>query len=159
MEAVTTGYDLVHAAVDAWWAEHTSANADGGCVACSQWDLDFDYVADVAWAGLDTALWSSSGNDGDWSLTVMYKREDVDAAVAVAFTREVADFCHAMWVDVVACGAGQTGHDFVLTRNGEGTGFWDRGLGEVGDRLTAQCEPYGGFHLYAGDNGALYAHN
>lgn len=28
------------------------------------------------------------------------------------------------------------GHDFWLTRNGSGVGFWDRGLGDIGDRLT-----------------------
>ena len=26
-------------------------------------------------------------------------------------------------------------HDYWLTRNGHGVGFWDRGLGPVGDRL------------------------
>ena len=35
------------------------------------------------------------------------------------------------------------GHDFALTRNGHGTGFWDRGLGEMGDMLSNECKPYG----------------
>ena len=35
------------------------------------------------------------------------------------------------------------GHDFALTRNGHGAGFWDRGLGETGDMLTDECKPYG----------------
>ena len=35
------------------------------------------------------------------------------------------------------------GHDFALTRNGHGTGFWDSGLGEMGDMLTEECKPYG----------------
>ena len=35
------------------------------------------------------------------------------------------------------------GHDFALTRNGHGAGFWDRGLGEMGDMLTDECKPYG----------------
>ena len=34
------------------------------------------------------------------------------------------------------------GHDFALTRNGHGTGFWDRGLGAIGDMLTDECKPY-----------------
>lgn len=42
--------------------------------------------------------------------------------------------------DVVAASAG---HDFALTRNGHGTGFWDRGLGDLGQSLTTACEPYG----------------
>lgn len=37
----------------------------------------------------------------------------------------------------------QHGHDFALTRNGHGTGFWDRGYGEVGDRLTESARAYG----------------
>lgn len=35
------------------------------------------------------------------------------------------------------------GHDFYLTREGHGAGFWDRGLGIVGDALTALSKPYG----------------
>lgn len=32
--------------------------------------------------------------------------------------------------------SGSFGHDFYLTREGHGAGFWDRGLGELGDYLT-----------------------
>jgi hypothetical protein len=35
------------------------------------------------------------------------------------------------------------GHDFLLTRSGHGAGFWDRGLGELGDRLTSAAKVYG----------------
>lgn len=35
------------------------------------------------------------------------------------------------------------GHDFYLTRAGHGAGFWDRGLGELGDRLTNASKSYG----------------
>jgi len=35
------------------------------------------------------------------------------------------------------------GHDFSLTRNHHGAGFWDRGTGDVGKRLTEACRPYG----------------
>lgn len=40
-------------------------------------------------------------------------------------------------------GAELAGHDFALTRNGHGAGFWDRGLGEVGDKLTDLARSYG----------------
>ena len=36
----------------------------------------------------------------------------------------------------------QIGHDFWLSRNGHGAGFFDRGLGEIGDKLQ---EIAGGF--------------
>ncbi len=35
------------------------------------------------------------------------------------------------------------GHDFWLTRNGHGAGFWDRGLGELGERLSEVARAYG----------------
>ena len=49
------------------------------------------------------------------------------------------------------------GHDFWLTRNGHGAGFWDRGLGDVGDRLTEAAEVYGAVDLYIGsEDGKVY---
>lgn len=50
----------------------------------------------------------------------------------------------------------QIGHDFTLTRNHEGAGFWDRGLGEVGDLLTAACRPFGTWQIEADDEGDLW---
>lgn len=35
------------------------------------------------------------------------------------------------------------GIDFHLTRNHHGAGFWDRGTGAAGERLTANAHPYG----------------
>ena len=35
------------------------------------------------------------------------------------------------------------GHDFYLTREGHGTGYWDRGLGALGKRLTEASEAFG----------------
>lgn len=40
------------------------------------------------------------------------------------------------------------GHDFWLTRNGHGAGFWDRGLGEVGNKLTQAAKVYGSEDWY-----------
>jgi hypothetical protein len=42
----------------------------------------------------------------------------------------------------------QFAHDFWLTRNGHGAGFWDRGLGEIGTRLTTAAETFGTCDLY-----------
>jgi hypothetical protein len=51
---------------------------------------------------------------------------------------------------------GQAGHDFWLTRNGHGAGFWDRGLGELGDKLTAISKDFGELSPYQGDDGKVY---
>ena len=40
-------------------------------------------------------------------------------------------------------GADLAGHDFALTRNGHGAGFWARGLGEVGETLSDMAHAYG----------------
>lgn len=48
------------------------------------------------------------------------------------------------------------GVDFWLTRNGHGAGFWDRGLGALGDRLSDASRAYSSIDLYAGDDGMIY---
>jgi hypothetical protein len=48
------------------------------------------------------------------------------------------------------------GHDFWLTRQGHGAGFWDRGLGAVGEQLTKDAKSFGECWPYKGDDGKLY---
>lgn len=49
----------------------------------------------------------------------------------------------------------QWGHDLWLTRNGHGAGFWDRGLGEDGERLTRIARDMGEIHGMRGDDGRV----
>ena len=44
---------------------------------------------------------------------------------------------------------GDAGHDFSLTRDGHGAGFWDRGAGEVGDSLAHAARVYGADYVAA----------
>ena len=49
-------------------------------------------------------------------------------------------------------------HDFILTRNGHGAGFWDGGWhAPWGDRLTEIAKRFGELHCYVGDDGLIYA--
>lgn len=52
------------------------------------------------------------------------------------------------------------GHDFALTRNRHGTGFWDRdseGLPRIlGEALTRVCKGFPERNLYIGDDGRAY---
>jgi hypothetical protein len=52
----------------------------------------------------------------------------------------------------------KAGHDFWLTRNGHGAGFWDRSeLSKADqDKYTAAAESFGECDLYPGDDGKLY---
>ena len=40
------------------------------------------------------------------------------------------------------------GHDFALTRNGHGAGFWDRGHGALGETLSEAARVYGEASVY-----------
>lgn len=91
-------------------------------------------------------LWSSGDGEQNESF------EDFElSAEAVALCEadcrafiEVAAPLLAQYVDQIKCPPDCTpwamaGHDFWLTRAGHGVGFWDRGLDELGDQLTALC--------------------
>lgn len=52
--------------------------------------------------------------------------------------------------------ADDAGYDFWLTRCGHGAGFWDRGLGDVGDKLTDAAQAFKECWLYVGDDGKIY---
>ena len=53
----------------------------------------------------------------------------------------------------VAHDPGLAGHNFWLTCNGHGSGFWD---GDWPARLTEASEQFGEFDLYVGDDGLIY---
>lgn len=71
--------------------------------------------------------------------------------------KDLAKYCELIWYNP---GEGEpedyAGHDFWLTRNGHGAGFWDRGLGELGDRLTEAAKAYGSVDLYPMEDGRIY---
>lgn len=47
------------------------------------------------------------------------------------------------------------GHDLYLSAASHGTGFWDRGTGEIGDRLHASSKPYTVPNLYLDSEGVI----
>lgn len=49
------------------------------------------------------------------------------------------------------------GHDFWLTRNLHGVGFWDGDWTWAGKQLTEASHAFGEYTLYIGDNGLIYA--
>jgi len=111
---------------------------------------------------LECALWSSTDEDGD-SLDSVYGVEDFAPVTLQGAVRECKDFQEDQQdllkaaYDQRGYTADKAGHDFWLTRNGHGAGFWDRGLGEIGDQLTEASKAYGDVDLYAGDDGLIYA--
>ena len=47
------------------------------------------------------------------------------------------------------------GHDFWLTRNGHGAGFWDGDWGAFGPDLTREARTYGEIYTYKTDTGEM----
>lgn len=108
-------------------------------------------------AYLECALWSSTDPETERPLDDDFDIEDLDDTVIEEAIRECQDFRDANAEDLAQAGDdAQNGHDFWLTRNGHGAGFWDRGYGEVGDRLWKACKPYGCVTLLPGVDGKVY---
>jgi hypothetical protein len=107
---------------------------------------------------LVAALWSSTDEHGA-PLDAVFTVDDVSPELLKESTEDVRDFveANAALLDSSGLSDEQIGHYFWLTRHGHGAGFWDRGLGVVGEALSEACKPYGEVCLYAGDDGWVYA--
>lgn len=106
---------------------------------------------------LVTALWSELDEKGE-PLDSSFDVPDIDAGGMKEMRVDCDDFVAANIADLANIDASQAGHDFFLTRNGHGAGFWDRGLGDVGDRLSDASKVYSSQGLSVGDDGRLYVH-
>ena len=103
-------------------------------------------------AYVECALWSSNDDNGnpldDWATI-----NDLAPETLAIMTADCADFQESFADLLEDIDNEQAGHDFWLTRNGHGAGFWDRGLGDIGDQLTEMAKPYGEVNLYVVDCG------
>lgn len=115
------------------------------------------------------ALWSST-DDCDLALDNNYSIEDID----ISTMHRMIDDClafqsaneailneayqHEDYRRICDSTEDQTaGHDFWLTRNGHGAGFWDGDYPkEHGDKLTAASKQFGEFNLYIGDDNKIH---
>jgi hypothetical protein len=116
------------------------------------------------------ALWSTtdeSTESGGYPLDENYEPSDIAHEAMRSMRADCADFLESNQEDLglyvssldrcgMAIAYQQAGHDFWLTRNGHGAGFWDRGLGALGERLSSAARVYGAVDIYVGDDGKLY---
>ena len=108
------------------------------------------------------ALWSSNDNSDDSGgdpLDDNYDLSDIAPETMQAMREDVAEFVSANEALLIESGQSEEmiGHDFWLTRNGYGAGFWDRGLGDIGDKLTTACKAFPEVDLYVGDDGQVWS--
>jgi hypothetical protein len=107
-------------------------------------------------AYLTCALWSSNDDHGK-ALDIGHKITDLARETLKKHVADCAAFQKAHW-DSIASDPGHAGHDFWLTRNGHGAGFWDGDWPEpAATVLTDAAEHYGEVYLYIGDDGLIYS--
>lgn len=118
-------------------------------------------ITEAANAYLECAAWSTTAyrpNGEPIGLIDEIDAEWSNAAIEAAH-REVENFWDDEVDEIVTrrnIPPAQVGHDLWLTRNHHGAGFWDRGLGDDGTRLTDLCRPCGDDDAYIGDDGQIH---
>jgi hypothetical protein len=143
-----------------------------------EWVLaNYDSLDSFTVAYIEAALWSSNDYSDERGGEPLDKNYDIEDLAPETFEEIIKD-CEAFQsanrelIDTAdyktSCkqwdksqpefysNDDMAGHDFWLTRNGHGAGFWDRGLGETGEKLTAAAHAFGECNLYVGDDGKLY---
>jgi hypothetical protein len=111
------------------------------------------------------SLWiSTDGSDPETGGDPMddnYNFDDIAPSAWQAMTDDCASFQGRMQsvLDQVVgndYSEQRAGHDYWLTRNHHGAGFWDRDLGTPGDQLTRCADSDGSRDLYIRDDNAVY---
>lgn len=90
-----------------------------------------------------------------------FDRDDLAPETIAAMAKDCQDFqdAHAELLEryVEHRPMAHAGHDFWLTRNRHGTGFWDRGLpGDLGKLLTDAANAFGEVYLELDDDGEIH---
>lgn len=108
-------------------------------------------------AYLECALWCSVGED-ERPLDEDYGIEDIAPASLDLIAEDCRRFVQDNIIYLEQAGTpDQNGHDFWLTRNHHGAGFWGRGYrADIGKMLTNAAHAWGSSDLYVGDDGKLY---
>lgn len=116
---------------------------------------------------IEAALFSSTDESEEGSgepLDQNFGPEDLDSETLAAMTRDCEEFekriAHldfdGVWVRGYPASGSQIAHDFWLTRNGHGSGFWDGDWPEeLGEELTEIAKSFGEVWLCVGDDGKI----
>lgn len=126
--------------------------------------MDQSIIPEIVKHYLICALWSSVDSGGE-PMDSVFSLDDIAEETKQKAREDVQDFLsllhrenvhwHKFWSPE------QFGHDFWLTRNCHGAGFWDRGRfgsdhRKMGEELTKWAKTYGEVSLYECDDGLIY---
>lgn len=126
--------------------------------------MDIDaYLSDFEDAYISAMLWS--GHDGDTPLDAEHDNDDLadDLRARVhedceKFVTSVQEYLEPYGKPHLWWPSEQAGHDFALTRNHHGAGFWDRTLGThiTREALTYAAHQMGEQSWYIGEDGLIH---
>ncbi len=132
---------------------------------------DRDTLSDFVIGYITAALWSSNDEStpaGGEPLDANYYIDDIDTKTLVWMIKSCEKFQAdnadnlAKYCETVVHNEGSAesyaGHDFWLTRNGHGAGFWDRdGIDDdLGEALSEAARKFGEFYLYVGNDKTIH---
>lgn len=115
-----------------------------------------DEIETFANAYKECALWSSVDDDStplDASYTIGDFNQESEYKIladCISFMLQSYDIMKETNADY-----SQHGHDFWLTRNGHGAGFWDRGYREAGEKLSNIARGFGESYINVGNDSML----
>lgn len=108
-------------------------------------------------AYIKCALWSSTDEDGE-PLDRNCDASDISEETRAQIIADCAKF-QSENAENIGIDWEQAGHDFWLTRNGHGCGFWDGDwLEPQATRLTDAAHAFASFDLYIGDDGQIHGY-
>ena len=119
-------------------------------------------------AYVEAMLWSSTDNadeSGGEPLDANYDESDLAPEAVETIRKDCTAFhdAHAgTWADQLSVAphgteGEQAGHDFWLTRNGHGVGFWDGDWQEpAAGIMTRAAKDFGECDAYIGDDGRIH---
>jgi hypothetical protein len=133
-------------------------------------DFLIAYVECELWSGLDWDGMHSKGEDNPEPLDRNFGPDDLTEHANWSILEDCTDFVQSNWSILCELDPGQCGHDFSLTRNHHGAGFWDPGhltrtsvarrpgfpwYGPLGDALTKAAQIYGETDYYTTEDNKL----
>lgn len=106
--------------------------------------------------------------NNDTNLDANYSEDDIDHDTLKQMAQDCAEFQRQHAADLAQYDLGgrewsaaqQGGHDFWLSRNGHGAGFFDRDSlpEDVRERLQQAAQQWGEFYLDVWDDGKIHGH-
>ena len=114
-------------------------------------------------AYVEAALWTSSDDADDsgrgMPLDEKYSISDIDGDALAEMQRDCDEF-QSKAGEMIDGREAEAGHDFWLTRNGHGAGFWDGDWPEEHEEVLSDlAREFGEVHMYVGDDGVVYSFN